>query len=483
MPNITLDTDNVSTLPPPLTGKPAILYRDEATSRMLLLRVSPTGSRVWLIETKNGAGKEVQRRFGEYPALSLAEARREAYRLEAVIAAEGIEGKPVKTADTLLDVFNDWVASKHPKDTTKDTYRDVINGNAKEWWGRPFRAITREEVLSRCTAAWDRGANRQGDQLFQTIRALANHGNIVPNPGSGIKPKSKTSEKEASRPLSPEVLPALLDAIDNLNTEARAYYYVELFTGFRGLGAKAMEWRHLTLGSHPSYEIPSEAVGFKKGGSWKFPLPAVLGEALERYKKYHDRAKPGSLFLFPGEGNYADSHRRRGEGSLKSLRTLSGLPGLRDNDFRDTWASYIQALYQKNFITERLLDHRAGGKNINASEVGFLYATAIPASVDMSAQLQLAAVDQGEALRPLVAGYASAVLYLAKRGPAENTWTANEQRFYKAVTRVFLERNPQLSVEQWLHLAAAHPQIAFAPQEVLESFTRQQALGALAKPG
>jgi hypothetical protein len=211
-------------------------------------------------------------------------------------------------------------------------------------------------------------------------------------------------------------------------------------------------------------------------------LPAILGEVLARYKHYHDRAKPGSLFLFPGEGNNADSHRRRGEGSLKSLRTLSGLPGLRDNDFRDTWASYIQALYQRNFITERLLDHRAGGKNVSASEVGFLYATAIPASVDMSAQLQLAAVDQGEALRPLVDGYASAVLFLAGRGTTDSNWTDNEKRFYKGVTRVFLERNPQLSVEQWLHLTANHPQIAFAPQEMLESFTRQQALKALARP-
>lgn len=479
MPYVLLETSNVDTLPAPNASKPAILYRDEGTEGLLILRVSPTGSRVWLVECKNAAGKMKQRRFADYPTLALADARREAFRLEAIIATEGRDGVNALQGKTLRQVFDDWVQSQHPKDSTKDTYANIISTNAPLWWDRPFRAITREEVLIKCEAAWTRNALRQGDQIFETIRALANHGKIVPNPASGIKAKSKKETIEASRPLAPEALPGLFNALDSVNTEGRMYYLCMTFSGFRGLGVKAMEWSNLTLGEYPSYRIPAQAVGFKKGGDWKFPLPRYLADALEKYKVFIERTKPGTKYLFPGEGSNIDSYRKRSEGSLKSLRTLSDLPGLRDNDFRDTWASYIQALYQKNFVTERLLDHRAGGKNVGAHDVGFLYATAIPASLDLSAQMQIAAVDPGEALRPLVEGYAAAILYLAGRGPAEALWTDKERRFYDGVKRTFIDRNPRLSIEQWLTLAASHPQIAFAPPGSLDMLTPEQALQML----
>lgn len=476
--NVNLTPDNIETQPPPESGKPPILYRDEGMDGMLILRVSSTGSRSWVIEAKNGVGKEVQKAFGKYPSMGLAEARRSISRLEAEIAASGPQTAAKAAPKTLRGVFDDWKRSTHPKDTTSTTYENVLNSHARDWWDRPLRAIAREEVIDRCEKVWGRGSLRQGDQLFQTIRSLANHAEIVPNPGARIKPRSKKEDVEGARPLAPEVLAALFDGLEVLTTEAQVYYTVLLFTGFRSLGAKAMRWQYVKLGARPSYTITKDAPGFKKGGGWEFPLPEYLGDVLARYKRYHDRVKCGVDFLFPGEAGNLDSHQQRTDGSRRSLRKHSGLPGLRDNDFRDTYASYIQALYQRNYVTERLLDHRAGGTNVGAADVGFLYATAIPASVDMSAQLQLAAVDQGEALRPLVDGFASAVLYLAGRIKRSENWTERERKFYTGVDRTFLHRNPQMSVERWLHLAATHPQIAFAPAEVLEQLTRQEALQA-----
>jgi integrase len=450
---------------------------------MLVLRVSATGSRSWLIEAPNAAGKKVQRAFGTYPALGLAEARLRIASLAADIAAEGIDPEATKRAAavTLRSALEDWRRTQHPKDTTYETYTNVLQCWVADWWDRPLRAIKREEILARCEAAWGKGSLRQGDQIFQTLRALYNHAGIVPNPAANIKPRSDKTKVEPARPMAPEVLPVLLDSIEELTTEARMYYKVLMFTGFRGLGAKAMEWQYLHLGKNPGYSIPSRASGFKDGGAWRFPLPEYLGEELARYKRWHDRTKCGVKYVFPGEAANADSHRQRSEGSLRTLRKVSGLPGLRDNDFRDTWATYLLAMFQKNFITERLLDHRFGGTNVGAADVGMLYATAIPASIDMSAQLQLAAVDEGEALRPLVDAYAAAVLHLGNRGPRESTWTPKERTFYEGIKRTFLQRNPSMSVERWLHLAAVHPQIAFAPQEFIDQLGAAEALNLLKK--
>jgi hypothetical protein len=233
MPNVNLTPDNVETLPPPPAGKPAILYRDEGMDRTLILRVSPTGSRSWLIEAKNAAGRSTQRAFGAYPSLSLAQARRAIPDLEANIAAEGTtSAAEAPRALTLRQVFDDWKESKHPKDTTSHTYASVIKTNAAEWWDRPIRAIKREEILAKCKAAWEgRGAERQGDQFFQTMRALFNHHQVVPNPAANITPKSDKTKVEAARPLAPEVLAALLDALESLSIEGRTYYTVLLLPG------------------------------------------------------------------------------------------------------------------------------------------------------------------------------------------------------------------------------------------------------------
>lgn len=450
---------------------------------LLVLRVSPTGSRSWLVEARNAAGRKVQRAFGTWPAMDLVAARKAAAQLEAEIATEGREEVKKSAGVSVRDALEDWRRTHHPKPDTFDQYLSVLRTHASDWLDRPFRAIKRAEVIARCEKVWSSGAVRQGDILFQTLRALANKAGIVPNPAAGIKPKGKKSDVEGARPLAPEALPALLEGIENLKPQARMYYWTLLFTGFRPAGAKHMEWQYVRFGDRPVYNIPPEAIGFKKGGAWGFPLSRPLADELQRWKRYCDRVHAGSRWVFPGQfseaGADTDGPQQRTEGSLKKLRTLSGLPGLIDYDMRDTWGSYLQALFQKNFITDRLLDHRIGGTSISAMEIGLLYATAIPASFDSAAQLQVAASDEGEALRPLVDAYADAILFLAGRGPAEASWTEKQQTFYRGVKRVFLERNPQLSVEKWLTLAAVHPQVAFAPETVLQQMSAAQAMQVL----
>jgi len=80
-----------------------------------------------------------------------------------------------------------------------------------------------------------------------------------------------------------------------------------------------------------------------------------------------------------------------------------------------------------------------------------------------------------------VDAYAAAVLHLGNRGPRESTWTPKERTFYEGIKRTFLQRNPSMSVERWLHLAAVHPQIAFAPQEFIDQLGAAEALNLLKK--
>ncbi|MFL9906751.1 hypothetical protein [Paraburkholderia sp. RL17-337-BIB-A] len=454
------------------------IYYDAALKNELLLRVMATGTRTWLAECDNALGTRVQRRIGAYPQMDLPTARRECVRVSADIAAEGAEGVSDLSRKTLLQILEDWRNTTHPKDSTLRTYERVLKTHATEWLHKPLRLLTREWLTAACRRiAEDRQAPRQSDHLFQTIRALANHAKLPSNPAAGMRKRVKQSKVEGARPLFAGSLRSLFDAIDMLDPYPRAYFYTLLFTGFRSEGARAMEWHLLKLKPDGStYQLMAEAVGFKKGGGWEYPLHPFLAEELRKLREYHSKRGFGSQYLFPSLSSRdttevtKNARSKRGyvyhyNGSLDRLRELTGMPELRNNDFRDTCGSYSMALFGKNMITEKLLDHRVEGTNVSAQNVGLLYVSALPRSFEASAQVRKAWADPSEAWRPFIEAYGDALLMLAGRlkerdmSPYQlDLWNTKVKSVFRVDQDFQLESG--FSTERWLEFVAQAPQMA-----------------------
>ncbi|MGF6937153.1 hypothetical protein OKW41_006315 [Paraburkholderia sp. UCT70] len=475
---LTMTPDEVANLTC-VPGKRMTIYYDVAMKNELLFRVMKTGTRTWLVETANALGTRVQRTLGPYPQMDLATARRECVRVCADIAAEGAEEVSDLSKKTLWQILEDWRDTTHPKESTLRTYERVLKTHAAEWLHKPLRLLKREWLTEACRRiAEDRGAARQSDHLFQTIRALSNHAKLPSNPAAGMRKRVKQSSVEGARPLFAGVLRSLFDAIDMLDPYPRAYYYTLLFTGFRAEGARAMEWHLLKLkqGGASTYLIPSKATGFKDGGDWEYPLHPFLAEELRKLRAFHAKRGLGSKHIFPSLSSKdvpdtATTKKQRREyvyhynGSLARLRELTSMPQLRNNDLRDTVASYSMALFGKNMITEKLLDHRIEGVNVSAQNVGMLYVGALPRSFEASAQVRKVWADTSEAWRPFIEAYGDALLMLAGR-LQERDMTPYQNDLYKSkVKPVFrvdqdFKLEDGFSTERWLTFVAQAPQMA-----------------------
>lgn len=475
--------------------KKATIYYDAALKNELLFRVMQTGTRTWLVECENALGKRVQRRIGSYPEMDLATARRECVRVRDDIAAEGAEGVSDLSKKTLWQILEDWRATTHPKDSTLHGYENILKTHAAEWLHKPLRQLTRAWLTEACRRiAEDRKAPRQSDHLFQTIRALANHAKLPDNPAAGMRKRVKQSSVEGARPLFAGALRSLFDAIDMLDPYPRVYFYTLLFTGFRAEGALAMQWHLLKLRNGGStYNIANEAIGFKRGGGWEYPMHPFLAEELRKLQTYHAKRGLGSQYVYPSLSSRdtpsmsptlartAREYVHHFNGSLARIRELTEMPHLRNNDFRDTMSSYSMALFGKNMITEKLLDHRIEGVNVSAQNVGMLYVSALPRSFDASAQVRKVWADVSEAWRPFAEAYGDALLMLAGRLPERDMTPYQRDLWESKVKPVFrvdqdFKLEDGFSTKAWLDFVAQAPQFALNPSAAHEAAERLNAI-------
>ena len=239
-----------------------------------------------------------------------------------------------------------------------------------------------------------------------------------------------------------------------------------------------MEWHLLTLrpDGPSTFNILKDAIGFKKGGGWEVPLHPYLAEELRKLRAYHSKCGFGSNFLFPSLSgrdqlpNAQNARKERGyvhhfNGSLERLRKLTSMPHLRANDFRDTVGSYATALYGKNFVTEKLLDHRVDGTNVGPDGVGLLYVSALPPSFEASAQVRKAYAAPGEAYRPFIEGFGDTLLMLAGR-LREQDMTPYQKDFWHSKVKPIFRVDHQYELEtgftmvRWLEFVAQAPQMA-----------------------
>lgn len=132
--------------------KPAPRLYRKADERGLVLEVTPTGSKLWRFRFKLG-GKWSMASLGQYPAVSLAEARRK--RDEAAkLAGKGINpvhARQAQQADTLRSLMEDFLRARSETVTPRTTrlHRALLDKHIFPVLGsRPHAEITPRDILS-----------------------------------------------------------------------------------------------------------------------------------------------------------------------------------------------------------------------------------------------------------------------------------------------------------------------------------------------
>lgn len=342
----------VRALPIPSSGN-VITYDTEVKG--FGCRVTSGGSRAFVLNYRNRAGRERRITIGQFPDWGTGPARQEAKRLKQGIdrgedpLAEVEADRGAKTVADLADRFREEHLGKKRPSTAKNygilldkfilpalrhhkvaevTYSDIDGLHRKiTKSGAPYQANRSLAVLSKMFALAIKWRWRDD------------------NPAKGIE---RNPEEKRHRYLSPSEVARLGEALDRLeDRQAANIIRLLLLTGARSGEVMGAKWEDLDLGA---------SVWTKPGSTTKQKtLHRVPLSAPARQLLIEIRADAGGgKFVFPGRGS---DHRVEIRPAWRAACAAAGLSGVRIHDLRHTYASLLASSGKSLPIIGALLGH------------------------------------------------------------------------------------------------------------------------------
>ena len=251
------------------------------------VRVSEAGQKSFiLIARYPGSSNPTRRALGEYPSLSLSEARERANDWRVLIR-KGIDPKAEesrlkreelrKHATTFASVADDYI-ERHVKGQRKasDTEREIRKELVAYWADRPVTSIAREDVIALVEAIARRPAPYTAHIVLGHARSLfnwaINRGNygLETSPCDRIKPTTLIGAKQPrQRTLTDAELRALWQASEAMDYPFGPLYRLLLLTGARKSEVGGARWSEFDL-ARKVWTVPAER--FKSNATHMVPL-------------------------------------------------------------------------------------------------------------------------------------------------------------------------------------------------------------------
>jgi integrase len=379
----------------PAAGQVDHWDRGKGAQPGLGLRISFGGTRTWLVRYRAN-GQRRRLKLGEFPAMSLADARKAAqnalHQVQVLKRDPAAEKKTDKAADTIAALCSTYM-ERHARPKKRSWKEDerIINREILPFFGKlKARDLTRPMIRARVEAIADRGAGTMANSvlaLINTILAFGVDREILgANPAAGLrKPAEKVIRdrvltdgelRELWLALSqtPAQAPKLADGrrATRLATDLAAGMRLRLLTAQRGGEVFAMTWPDVDLSS-AVWTIPAALA--KNGTATRVPLTRPVLAILADRRRVSD---PASVFVFERLdsqgaridmvklGRKAANYLVKGRSPRKNTgrRQLVG-PGVsfhfRGHDLRRTAATLMARAGVSHEIIARVLNHVQAG--------------------------------------------------------------------------------------------------------------------------
>ena len=335
------------------------------------VRVSETGQKSFiLIARYPGSPNPTRRALGEYPSLSLREARERAKDWRGLIC-KGIDPKVEesrvrrlelrKQATTFASVADDFI-ERHVKGQRKavDTEREIRKELIAYWADRPVASIAREDVIALVEAIARRPAPYTAHIVLGHIRSLFNWAinrgtyGLETSPCDRIKPASLIGAKQPrQRTLSDAELRALWQASETIGYPFGPLYRLLLLTGARKSEVAGARWSEFDL-ARKVWTVPAER--FKSNATHMVPLSEQAVAVLKSIPQF---TKGDHLFSTTyGEKPVAGFSKTK-----VRLDTLMSpiLPPWVIHDIRRTVRTRLASLRVPDMVAEMVIGHGRKG--------------------------------------------------------------------------------------------------------------------------
>lgn len=322
-------------------GKRQMLYRDSMTKGFGVVVGKET--KTFVIRFKTRAGEERQHKIGIVSVITCEDARKEAIRILAEVhkgADPTAALRQARAEGTLKEELGAWFDAHAMKDSTRKTWRSVVNNHLLPALGtRKPSTITKTDIL----AAYREIQAKSGRQANQAVIILSTFYNRTTdgkfNPASDFRNdksirKHRDSEREVF--LTQDQVRALLADFDKSPAQQSADVVRLLFyTGARVGEILTLRWDgvNLTQGT-----LTLDHTSTKEAKSKTLHLSPRAQAIIE---KRRDEALEGAEYVFPG---------RDGEGHQTVVKVFwnaackrCGIEGVHIHDVRATYSTHLIA--------------------------------------------------------------------------------------------------------------------------------------------
>lgn len=357
-------------------AKPGDKPRKLSDSRGLYLEIRPTGSRLWRYRYKI-AGRENVFAIGEYPAVSLAQARLERDKARelvkqgrhpAHVRQAEVASQIVENSNTFKEVALDWIATKTVSDGYRDQLKRTLERNFFPYVGKlPIRDVGPALLLECLQRMERRGARYYAiatcNWLSQLYRYAIRTLRAEKNPAEALYGAFVRPEVQHSQPMTAAQLGHFRCELHNYGGFRTNVIGLELLQllFLRTIELRRGEWAHVDL-DKGLWDIPAEHM--KKKRPHLVPLPS---RAVELLRELHTITGGGRL-MFPGL-RHPD---KPVDGSTfnRALERL-GMKGFSCHDFRATASTH---LYESGLFRGEVIELQLAHAEENKSKAAYNHA-------------------------------------------------------------------------------------------------------------
>jgi len=343
-------------LKPPATGREE--YHD-SNLKGLGLRVTSKGAMTWAIYYRL-PGNRTKRRLtlGQYPAISLADARRQGKTVLLEAARGNDPGKAkqeAKAAPTFAALAAEYLERYASRKKSGAEDRRMLERDVLPLWGKhKAHDIQRRDVIALLDRIVDRGAPILANRVLALVRKVFNWGInrdlVETNPCAQVKAPAKENRKD--RMLTQDEIATLWRGLETaaMSDEIRLALRFILVTGQRPGEVISAEWSEFDLAGG-WWSIP--AAKAKNGLAHRVPL-SPLG--LDLLAVIGNQAGE-SMFLFPSPRQKQPIHINALAHALRRNSNTLGVDHFTPHDLRRTAASHMTSMGISRLVVSKILNH------------------------------------------------------------------------------------------------------------------------------
>lgn len=360
----------------PIEGKSRTYIYDTDVNGLVICLTQPSAKNpkgvksFQVYQWSKAKGRPMRVTLGTFPAMKLADARRQAKVIVSDIANDK-DPNQVKKARrgkkvTLSQCFDDYMAARGRDlaKNTKDQYRRVVEKKLADWQGKPLSSITRDMVKARHTQL-TKESPTAANSAMRVLRLLFNFaaGEYENESGKSMFPDNPVSKISHTRSWNKETrrtgmikvheleawfeaVLALDDGGDKFAGVVSAYYRFLLLNGLRRREAANLKIEDV------DFQAKTFTVTETKN---KKPLSLPLTDyCLELLTSLKGRRSGG--YLFRGKDNRPINDARA---KLDQVRNVAGL-SFTHHDLRRTFITFAERLDISAYSLKALVNHSVG---------------------------------------------------------------------------------------------------------------------------